>query len=153
MSLSKKMLRIKQEFADKIIIEDDIEKQPNGNRGIYGFFIRRPGKEECAYIGRSEIVSTRIGAHLDKIIDGNHAATKLNTAFLDKESKIICKFLEPVEYQFDDFNKDAQRLASRECFWIDCYQKKNECLEQAPEGRRSKEFWEKEKAKRTNRNS
>lgn len=149
MSISKSLLLIKQEFATKIIIEEDIEKQPKGNRGIYGLFILRDEKEECAYIGRSEIVSSRITNHLYKIIDRNHVSTKLNDAFLDEESIIICRFVEPVEYQFHNYYKDAQRLASRECYWIDYYQEKEQCLEQVPEGKRpDKEWWAKEAEKR-----
>lgn len=149
MSISKSLLLIKQEFSTKIIIEKDIEKQPKGNRGIYGLFIRKYEKEECAYIGRSEIVSSRITNHLYKIIDGNHISTKLNDAFLDEESIIICRFVEPVEYQFDNYYKDAQRLASRECYWIDYYQKKEQCIEQVPEGKRpDKKWWTKEAEKR-----
>ena len=147
--MNKILLLIKQEFAGKIIIDEDIELQPKGNRGIYGLYIKKTDGEECAYIGRSEEVGRRIAVHLLKIIDGDHAASKLNKAFLEDESTIICKFVEPVEYVFDDYCKDAQRLASRECFWIDKYQKMNQCLEQVPEGTRpSKEWWEKEKNKK-----
>lgn len=149
MSISKSLLLIKQEFDGKIIIEEDIENQPKGNRGIYGLFIKRDEKEVCAYIGRSEIVSLRITNHLYKIIDGNHAVTKLNRAFLDEGTIIICRFVEPVEYQFDDYYKDAQRLASRECYWIDHYQEKDQCIEQVPEGKRpDKKWWDKEAGKR-----
>ena len=71
MSISKSLHLIRQEFANKIIIDEDIENQPKGNRGIYGLFIKKAREEECAYIGRSEIVSSRIVSHLYKIIDGN----------------------------------------------------------------------------------
>lgn len=148
MSISKSLLLVKQSFPNKIIIEEDIEKQPNGNRGIYGLFIKRAEKEECAYIGRSEIVSSRITTHLYRIIDGTHSSVKLNNAFLDPESTIICKFLEPVKYEFDNYAKDAQRLASRECYWIDHYQSMNQCLDQVPEGKRPSEQWWLEESKK-----
>lgn len=148
MSISESLLLVKQTFQNKIIIEEDIENQPKGNRGIYGLFIKRAGKEECAYIGRSEIVSSRITAHLYRIIDGIHAVKKLNKAFLDSESTIICRFVEPVEYQFDNYSKDAQRLASRECYWIDYYQSLNQCIDQVPEGKRPNEQWWLEEAKK-----
>lgn len=141
MSISKSLVLIKQGFKDKIIIDEDIENQPKGNRGIYGLFIIKNELKECAYIGKSEIVSSRITNHLYKIIDGNHAVNKLNKAFLDKESKILCEFVEPVEYRFDNYYKDAQCLASRECYWIDKYQKIDQCLEQVPEGRRPDKNW------------
>ena len=67
--------------------------------------------------------------------------SKLNDAFRDEDSKILCKFLEPVKYEFDNYYKDAQRLASRECWWIDEKQKLGECLEQVPEGKRPGIDW------------
>lgn len=150
MSISKSFSLIMQEYKDKIILDENIEKQPNGNRGVYGLFIIENGLEKCAYIGRSEIVSSRITDHLYKIIDGNHASKQLNSAFLDKESRILCKFVEPVEYCFDNYYMDAQRLASRECHWIDEYQKKGECLEQVPEGRRPDMNWWNRQAEKRN---
>ena len=149
MSMNRSLLLLKETFRDKIIIEEDIENQPEGDRGIYGLFVKRAKQEECAYIGRSEIVSSRITAHLYRIIDGTHAITKLNEAFIDSESVIVCKFVEPVKYEFDNYYKDAQRIASRECYWIDHYQSMNQCLEQVPEGKcPSKQWWDKEAEKR-----
>ncbi len=150
MGVSKSLLLIKEEFSEKIIIDESIEKQPKGNRGIYGFFVLKNNVEKCVYIGKSEIVSSRITNHLYKVIDGVHAVTKLNEAFIDKDSKIVCKFLEEVEYKFDNYFKDAQRLASRECYWIDMKQKLNECLEQVPEGKRPSIEWWNEQAKKKN---
>jgi hypothetical protein len=146
--ISESLILIKHEFTDKIIIDEDIENQPKGNRGIYGLFIIENDFKECAYIGKSEIISSRIANHLYKIIDGNHAVIKLNKAFLDKESKILCEFVEPVEYRFDNYYKDAQRLASRECYWIDKYQEINQCIEQVPEGRRPDKNWWNKQAKK-----
>lgn len=151
MRISKNLISIKREFADKIMIDENIENQPKGNRGIYGLFIIKNGHKECAYIGKSEIVSTRITNHLRRIIDGNHAVTKLNRAFQDEESKILCKFIEPVTYHFDNYYKDAQRLASRECYWIDEFQKEDQCLVQVPEGKRPNMSWWKEQAKEMNK--
>ena len=146
MSVTKSFLLLKEQFANKIVIDENIEKQPNGNRGIYGLFVLKNGVEECAYIGKSEIVSSRIATHLYKIIDGEHSVSRLNDAFNDEDSKIVCKFLEPVEYKFDNYCKDAQRLASRECYWIDEKQKIGECLEQVPEGKRpSIDWWNSQK--------
>ena len=151
MRISKNLISIKQEFADKIMIDENIENQPKGNRGIYGLFIIKNGHKECAYIGKSEIVSKRITNHLRRIIDGNHAVNKLNRAFKDEEIKILCKFIEPVTYHFDNYYKDAQRLASRECYWIDEFQKVVQCLEQVPEGKRPNMSWWKEQAKEMNK--
>lgn len=151
MPISKSLQLIKEEYRGKIVLDENIEKQPKGNRGIYGLFIKKRDIEVCAYIGKSEIVSSRITNHLIKIIDGEHTVTKLNNAFCDKESQIICKFIEPVQYQFDNYYKDAQRLASRENYWIDEKQKQNECLEQVPEGKRPNiEWWEEQKILKKN---
>ncbi len=146
MAISKGLMLIKEQFPDKIIIDEQIEKQPKGNRGIYGLFVLKGGSEKCVYIGKSEIVSSRITNHLYRIIDGEHAVSQLNEAFNDIDSKIICRFLEPVEYEFDNYYKDAQRLASRESHWIDEKQKLDECLEQVPEGKRpSVDWWNEQK--------
>ena len=48
---------------------------------------------------------------------------------------MICKFIEPVQYHFNHYYKDAQLHASREKYWIDVKQEQNECLEQIPEGK------------------
>lgn len=152
MAISKGLLLIKEQFPDKIIIDEQIEKQPKGNRGIYGLFVLKGGIEKCVYIGKSEIVSSRITNHLYRIIDGEHAASQLNEAFNDIDSKIICRFLEPVEYEFDNYYKDAQRFASRESYWIDEKQKLDECLEQVPEGKRpSLDWWNEQKKQIANK--
>ena len=146
MSVTKSLLLLKEQFANKIVIDENIEKQPEGNRGIYGLFVLKNGVEECAYIGKSEIVSSRIAKHLYRIIDGEHGVSKLNAAFIDEDSKIVCKFLESVKYEFDNYYKYAQRLAGRECWWIDEKQKSGECLEQVPEGKRpSIDWWNSQK--------
>ena len=60
----------------------------------------------------------------------------------DDNLRIEIRLIESVEYKFDNYYKDAQRLASRENHWIDEYQEKNQCLEQVPEGKRpSIESW------------
>lgn len=52
-----------------------------------------------------------------------------------KRTKNICiEVLEDVEYVFDNYYKDMQRLASREIYYIDKYQADDQCLEQLPEG-------------------
>lgn len=61
----------------------------------------------------------------------------------DDDFRVEIRLIESVEYKFDNYYKDAQRLASRENHWIDEYQEKNQCLEQVPEGKRpSIENWE-----------
>jgi hypothetical protein len=126
----------------KIQIDKKIEIN---NRGIYGIFIttcNADGDEQCAYIGKSEELSNRVKCHCKSILRKDHIST-LNKAMDDVESRIVIRLIESVAYKFDDYYKDAQRLASRENYWIDKYQEKSQCLEQVPGGRRpSMESWE-----------
>lgn len=96
MPISKSLRLIKEEYMGKVDLDENIEKQPEGNRGIYGLFVKRRNSEICAYIGKSKTVSLMIANHLFKIIDGEHVILKLNEAFYDEERKIICRFIEPV---------------------------------------------------------
>ena len=81
-------------------------------RGVYGFFVG----DECVYVGRSYSIYARLfkgpNCHIKKIIVGEH----------------------------DHPAKDAQSLASAECYWIDYYQALDQCLEQYPEGTWSKTY-------------
>lgn len=123
-----------------------IDSSINGcKRGIYGIFISRDDKQVCAYIGKSEQIGVRAEKHKNDIESGNHIDS-LNDAYKEPDTLILITLLEAVPYIFDDYNKDAQRLASAENKWIDKYQANNQCLEQVPEGKRpSKEVWEKMK--------
>ena len=125
------------------------------NRGVYGIFLIRCDDldEQCAYIGKSEQLFERAKQHL-KSIENRTNISSLNNAMDDDDLRIEIRLIESVEYKFDNYYKDAQRLASRENHWIDEYQEKNQCLEQVPEGKRpSIESWERQKEKYKNRSN
>lgn len=127
---------------EKVCINDSVNTCP---RGIYGIFIIKNNNKVCAYVGKSEQVPVRVKNHKAKIEMGEHTPS-LNEAFNDAEATIEITVLQAVPYLFDDYYKDAQRLASAETHWIDEYQGANQCLEQVPEGKRpSKEAWERMK--------
>lgn len=121
------------------------------HRGIYGIFIiSRDGNcdEQCAYIGKSEQLYERAKQHKASIINKT-SISSLNNAMDNENLRLEIRLIESVEYVFDNYYKDAQRLASRENHWIDEYQKENQCLEQVPEGKRpSITQWKKLKNKR-----
>ena len=48
--------------------------------------------------------------------------------------RIEVEILERVPFRYKNYAVDLQRLASRENFWIDCFQNRGECLEQLPAG-------------------
>ncbi len=132
----------------EICIDDSVYTCP---RGIYGIFIIKDDSEVCAYVGKSEQVQCRVETHKAYIENGSHAVDSLNKAYNDSNAKIKITVLEKVPYEFDNYYKDAQRLASAENRWIDKYQEENQCLEQVPEGKRpSKEKWEMMKTRRCN---
>ena len=109
--------------------------------------------EQCAYIGKSEQLFERAKQHL-KSIENRTNISSLKNAMDDDDLRIEIRLIESVEYKFDNYYKDAQRLASRENHWIDEYQEKNQCLEQVPEGKRpSIESWERQKEKYKNRSN
>ena len=102
-----------------------------GIRGIYGIFVQ----EECVYVGRSNNIYGRIfkaKGHIQKIRYRQHVNKLLSG--IDENKEISIKVLEEVPLIGDHKAKDAQRLNSRECYWIDYFQAKDECLEQFPEG-------------------
>lgn len=70
----------------------------------------------------------------------------LNCAKDDSEAEVLIRLIETVDYVFDNYYKDAQRLSSRENYLIDKYKSMDQCLEQVSEGRRSSiEWWEEQK--------
>ena len=131
----------------KVII--DLKLKEN-NRGIYGIFINQlsPNEnyEECAYIGKSEQLFERAKQHTKSILNQT-SIQSLNNSVDNNEVEIEIRLIEAVIYEFHNYAKDAQRLSSRENYWIDEYQKNNQCLEQVPAGRRpSIEQWHKLKS-------
>ena len=111
-----------------VIIDESIIKCV---RGVYGIFIEQDGNRTCEYVGKSEEVPTRAEFHKNKIESGMHIKVLVN-ANKDSKAKIIIAVLEDVPYVFDNYYKDAQRLASAENYWIDKYQGMGQCLHQVP---------------------
>ena len=139
-------------MREKIKIDRQLKEN---NREVYGIFLIRCDDldEQCAYIGKSEQLFERAKQHL-KSIENRTNISSLNNAMDDDDLRIEIRLIESVEYKFDNYYKDAQRLASRENHWIDEYQEKNQCLEQVPEGKRpSIESWERQKEKYKNRSN
>lgn len=117
-----------------ICIQERITDYENPIRGIYGIFCGKDKK--CAYIGKSINIYSRMfksDGHVTKMMLGDHGIEAIRNAVLLKES-ISIEVLEDVEYVFDNYYKDMQRLASRENYYIDQYQAVDQCLEQLPEG-------------------
>ncbi|GEM_PF-348286 len=101
-------------------------------RGIYAFFVG----DNCLYVGRASSIYSRLfsdNCHIRNIRNNYHINSVLKA--IENNEKIDIKMLEEVPYVNDHIAKDAQRLASRECYWIDYYQSMDMCLEQFPEGR------------------
>lgn len=125
----------------KIKIDDEIKNTINPVRGIYGIFIR----DTCVYVGRSKSMYDRflVGkghlASLKKSLSTGVQNEKkslqitLLKAF-EQEELISIKILERVPLQFDNYNKDMQRLASAENKYVDYYQNIDQCLNQLPDG-------------------
>lgn len=55
-------------------------------------------------------------------------------AYSNQKETIEIRILEKVNYKFDNYNRDMQRIASRENYYIDKYQEVGQCLHQRPEG-------------------
>lgn len=121
-------------------------------RGIYGVFVinNSHSDEVCAYVGKATNFYSRLfigsNAHLVRLKEYKLHNSIINEAMQNEEKRIEIRVLEEVTFQYENYNKDMQYLASRECFYIDKYQKLNQCLEQRPDGRNLFEnVWNKEK--------
>lgn len=66
--------------------------------------------------------------HIAKMKKNEHFISELNKASEDGEIKVFIEILEQVQYEFDNYYKDMQRLASAENYYIDRYQSRNQCL-------------------------
>lgn len=122
------------------------------NRGIYGIFVKDTTKktEYCAYIGRAVNIYSRFlsgeDAHFVKLKKGKLKNSKIIEALNDKNKRIEVRVLENIKFNYEDYCKDTQYMASRECYYIDYYQALNQCLEQCPDGSNiRRNVWEKEK--------
>lgn len=141
---------INGEMKNKISVSLEILDSKN-NRGIYGIFVvdKSNSNEFCAYVGKSTNIYKRMfcgkKAHLVKLKEGKLYNSVISEAMQNEDKRIDIRVLEEVTFQYVNYNKDMQYLASRECYYIDKYQKLNQCLEQRPDGRNMYEkFWKKE---------
>ena len=125
-------------MKNKIIIPQDILDTSKPIIGIYGIFTCIDEQERCAYVGRSNNIYLRMfsgdDAHIVKLKKGIGENNEINSAMQNENAKLIIKVLESVKYEYVDYNKDMQTLASRENHYIDKYQKRGQCLEQRPDG-------------------
>lgn len=127
------------EMRDKIIIEEEIIDASKPIIGIYGIFVSEGEEERCAYIGRSNNIYLRMfdgdSSHMVKLKQGIGENTEINAALKNSNAKIKVKILKRVEYDFENYNIDMQKLASSENYYIDYYQSLGQCLEQRPDGK------------------
>jgi hypothetical protein len=125
-------------MKNKIIIQQEIFDASNPIIGIYGIFISIDKQERCVYVGRSNNIYRRMfsgdDAHIVKLKKGIGENKEINSAMQNQNAKIIVKVLETVRYDYENYNKDMQTLASRENHYIDIYQELGQCLEQRPDG-------------------
>lgn len=134
-------------MKEKIIVEDKIIDSEI--RGIYGIFVETEKEKKCVYVGRATNIYSRLfkgsDAHLVRLKKGKHENTELKKA-MSTSGKIKIEVLEEVKCKYKNYSKDMQALASRECFYIDKYQKLDQCLEQLPDGSNMDiRVWEKAK--------
>ncbi|OOM09431.1 hypothetical protein [Clostridium saccharobutylicum] len=133
---------------ENIFIDEKILDWHNIVRGIYGIFIKCIGEnKKCVYVGRSISIYDRMfnseNGHIAKMKEKEHFISELNKASEDSQIKVFIEILEEVDFEFDDYHKDMQRLASAENYYIDRYQSRNQSLNQVPEGTKmTKEEWE-----------
>ncbi len=151
---------VKDEMKEKIIIDGNILDYKNSVIGIYGIFIRDE-KENCIYVGRTCNMYSRIfsvDGHLGKLKKVCENETEKNKIekYIDimynslkyENTQIIIKLLESVTLDYENYNKDMQKLASSENYHIDYYQNRGQCLYQLPEGSNMKyKYWEYESKK------
>lgn len=71
---------------------------------------------------------------------------KVIEALNDKHKRIEVRVIEQITFNYENYYKDTQFMASRECYYIDHYQALGQCLEQCPDGSNiRKVVWENEK--------
>ncbi|MEL5898314.1 hypothetical protein AAGC94_09570 [Clostridium sporogenes] len=130
-------------MKDKIFVEEQILDYENPIRGVYGIFVTDDIEERCVYVGRATNIYNRIfcgaSAHLVKLRKEICENQKINNAMKNKKEKIEIRVLAKVPCLYDNYNKDMQRLASKESYYIDYFQGLNQCLEQRPDGRNMEE--------------
>ena len=101
---------------------------------IYAFFTESISTHErrCVFVGRTADFSHQL-SDLSMLRSGSRPQS-LISALDDPNMRIEVEILERVPFRYKNYAVDLQRLASRENFWIDCFQNRGECLEQLPAG-------------------
>lgn len=133
-------LDILKNTYSNIKISNEILNADNAIRGVYGIF-SISNEKKCIYIGRAFSILDRFlsyDGHLAPFIYGKEKeklVPKLISEALEAGYIISIEILKRVKFDEQDYYKDMQKLASTECQLIDQYQKKDECLNQLPEGR------------------
>lgn len=127
-----------QTNSNHILVQNNILDYNQKIRGIYGIFVEGNTKH-CVYVGKSNNIYKRMfggHGHITKLIKGIHTNSVLKGAMGSDPlyQKIYVEVLKEVPYQFDNYYKDMQRLASAENYYIDYYQDLDQCLHQVPEG-------------------
>lgn len=137
--------------GDKIAFENGIIDGTK-NRGIYGIFVidDTQNTEYCAYIGRAVNIYNRFlkgnDAHFVKLKKESLKNDKITEALNDGNKRIEVRVIEQITFNYENYYKDTQFMASRECYHIDYYQALGQCLEQCPDGSNiRKNVWEDER--------
>ncbi len=139
---------ILREQKNKIFVQQDIIDR--SIRGIYGIFSLNKDhiNKKCLYIGKAINIYSRLfvgNGHIVRIKKKDYPFSIFEDCMENSEKILKIEVLKEVKYKLDDYNRDAQRLAYQEYYFIEEYQKKGECLYQLPEGVNKKEkiAWEK----------
>ena len=137
--------------SNKIAFENGIIDGTK-NRGIYGIFVIDDTRdtEYCAYIGRAVNIYKRFlkgdDAHFVRLRKGLLDNDKVIEELNDMHNRIEVRVIELIMFNYENYYKDTQFMASRECYYIDHYQALGQCLEQCPDGSNiRKDVWENEK--------
>ena len=109
--------------SNKIAFENGIIDGTK-NRGIYGIFVIDDTRdtEYCAYIGRAVNIYKRFlkgdDAHFVKLRKGLLENDKVIEALNDKHKRIEVRVIEQITFNYENYYKDTQFMASRECYYI-----------------------------------
>ncbi len=120
--------------------------------GYMVFFIidNKQQTEYFTYVGKTSNIYKRFltgdDAHFVKLRKALLQNDKVIEALNDKHKRIEVRVIEQIMFNYENYYKDIQLMASRECYYIDHYQALGQCLEQCPDGSNiRRDVWENEK--------
>lgn len=120
--------------------------------GYMVFFIidNKQQTEYFTYAGRTANIYKRFltgdDAYFVKLRKVLLQNDKVIEALNDKHKRIEVRVIEQIMFNYENYYKDIQFMASRECYYIDHYQALGQCLEQCPDGSNiRRDVWENEK--------